>query len=481
MPIHKLLYIEKYEAMLNGAMKYSLEFDTPNEEIIGFMAYIGKSQNCDRFYIFEDSTHGEFTSNTYEWCAPGITAEKDSLQKVDKSTLKTWYNMFAQEEAVIIQDLEDIRDTETALYELLHRQGIQSLVVYPLTVKNKIIGFFGVDNPDIAETVEIKAFLSMASSFMVSMLRRRNTFFKLQKDAAIKSYQAIAQIYLSMHRVNIQANTFETIKTHGIIESNRTSSANTNFQQQVWAIADATVTEDYVEEVKAFTDLATLEQRLENSIFIEHEFVGKIAGWCRHQFIVADRDAKGHILHVIYTVEIINETKKRENHLRYLARTDMLTGLNNRGSGEQKVKELLQQGQPGALALIDCDRFKSINDTYGHMVGDQVLIALAEAIAKGIHKGDIALRLGGDEFAIYMLNIVDKEKAKMHIQHVFDEVNKIHIPQLYDHPIHISMGVTFFQPETPMKFDHLYQQADKAMYESKRTVGTIATFYEDIK
>ena len=94
MPIHKLLYIEKYEAMLNGAMKYSLEFDTPNEEIIGFMAYIGKSQNCDRFYIFEDSTHGEFTSNTYEWCAPGITAEKDTLQKVEKSTLKTWYDMY---------------------------------------------------------------------------------------------------------------------------------------------------------------------------------------------------------------------------------------------------------------------------------------------------------------------------------------------------------------------------------------------------
>ena len=481
MPMHKLLYIEKYEVMLNGAMKYSLEFDTPNEEIIGFMSYIGKSQNCDRFYIFEDSTHGEFTSNTYEWCAPGITAEKDSLQKVDKSSLKTWYNMFAQDEAVIIQDLEDIRDTETALYELLHRQGIKSLVVYPLTVKNKIIGFFGVDNPDIEETVEIKAFLSMASSYMVSMLRRRNTFFKLQKDAAIKSYQAIAQIYLSMYRVNIQTNAFEIIKTHSIIEVNRTSSTNTDFQQQAWAIADATVTEDYVEEVKAFTDLATLEQRLENSIFIEHEFVGKTAGWCRQQFIVADRDAEGHILNVIYTIEIINEAKKRENHLRYLAQTDMLTGLNNRGSGEQKVKELLQQGQPGALALIDCDRFKSINDTYGHMAGDQVLIALAEAIAKGIHKGDIALRLGGDEFAIYMLNIVDKEKAKVHIQHVFDEVNKIHIPQIYGHPIHISMGVTFFQPETPMKFDHLYQQADKAMYESKRTVGTIATFYEDVK
>ena len=442
MPLHKLLYIEKYEAILNGAMKYSLEFDTPNEEIIGFMTYIGKSHNCDRLFIFEDGTHGNFTSNTYEWCAPGITAEKDSLQKVDKSTLKTWYDKFAQDKAIIIQDLEDIRDTEPDLYELLHRQGIKSLVVHPLTVKNQIIGFFGIDNPDIEETVEIKAFVSMASFFMVSMLRRRNTFFKLQKEAGIKSYQAIAQIYLSMHRVNIQTNTFETIKTHSIIENHRTSSTSTNFQQQVWAVADATVTEGCIKEVKAFTNLATLEKRLEGSIFIEHEFVVKTAGWCRHQFIVADRDAKGHILNVIYTVEIINEAKKRENHLRYLAQTDMLTGLNNRGSGEQKIKDLLDKGQQGFLAIIDCDRFKSINDTYGHMVGDQVLIALAEAIAKGIHKGDIALRLGGDEFAIYMINIADKESAREHIQHVFDQVNKIHIPQLYNHPIHISMGVT---------------------------------------
>ena len=106
---------------------------------------------------------------------------------------------------------------------------------------------------------------------------------------------------------------------------------------------------------------------------------------------------------------------------------------------------------------------------------------MAEAIAKGIHKGDIALRLGGDEFAIFMNNIENKEKANIRIQQVFDNVNKIHIPQIYDHPIHISMGVTFFYPESPVEFDHLYQQADKALYESKRTLGTIATFYEDIK
>ena len=481
MPIQKLLHKEKYETILNSAMKYSMEFDTPNEEINAFMSYIGRANNCDRFYIFEDSTKGDFTSNTYEWCAAGVQPQKDSLQKVDKALLNTWYELFEHKQTVIIQDISDIRESESALYDLLKEQNIHNIVVAPLRIRNRVIGFFGVDNPDINESMEIKIFLSMTASFILSMLRRRNTFFKMQKDSIIKSYQAIAQIYLSMHRINIQTGDFDVIKTHDVIESNRIYAENTNFQEQLWAIAEATIANDYIEAVKAFTDFSTLEERMKDHIVIEQEFLSKLVGWCRHQFIAADRDEKGRILHVISTVEVINEAKKRENHLRYLAQTDMLTGLNNRGCGEQKIKELLKKNQQGFLALIDCDHFKSINDTYGHMVGDQVLISIAEAIARGIHKGDIAMRLGGDEFAVYMLNICDKMNAKIHIQHIFDEIGRIHVHQLHGSPIHVSMGVTFFCPKTPIDFDHLYQQSDKALYESKRTEGTIATFYDDIK
>ena len=481
MPSQKLLYKERYETVLNEAMQYSMEFDLPDEEINAFISYIGKANKCDRFYIFEDSLTENITVNTYEYCAPGIQPQKDNLQRVDKEALKEHYEFFKKDQAIVIPSVTALQDSNPELYELLHMQGIRSMIAAPLISQKKLIGCFGVDNPNIDENAEIRIFLSMASAFIVSLLRRREALRKMQKAATIKSYQHIAQIYLSMHKVNIQDNTFETIKTHEIIDSNRPSTANRDFQQQIWAIADSTVTEEHLENVKAFTNLSTLDERMEDSIFIEHEFVGKTVGWCRQQFIAVDRDEHGHILHAIYTIEVINDAKKRENHLRYLAQTDMLTGLNNRGSGEQKVKELLAQGQQGLMALIDCDRFKSINDTYGHMAGDQVLIALAEAIARGIHKGDIALRLGGDEFAIFMSNIENKEKANIRIQQVFDNVNKIHIPHIYGHPIHISMGVTFFYPESPVEFDHLYQQADKALYESKRTLGTIATFYEDIK
>lgn len=481
MPSQKLLYKERYETVLNEAMRYSMEFDMPDEEINAFISYIGKANKCDRFYIFEDSLTENITVNTYEYCAPGIQPEKNNLQRVDKEALKEHYAIFANGQSIVVPSVAALQDSNPALYELLHMQDIRSMIATPLISQKKLIGCFGVDNPNIDENAEIRIFLSMASSFIVSLLRRRDAFRKMKKETVIKSYQHIAQIYLSMHRVNIQDNTFEVIKTHDIIESNQPSTSNTDFQQQIWAIADVSVTEEHLENVKAFTNLSTLDKRMGDSIFIEHEFVSKTIGWCRQQFIVVDRDEHGHILHAIYTTEVINDAKKRENYLRYLAQTDMLTGLNNRGSGEQKVKELLNKGQQGLLALIDCDRFKSINDTYGHMAGDQVLIAVAEAISKGTRKGDIALRLGGDEFAIFMSNIEHKEKAKIRIQHVFDEVNKIHIPQIYDHPIHISIGVTFFHPETPMEFDLLYQQADKALYESKRTLGSIATFYEDIK
>ena len=91
MPLQELLYKERYETVLNEAMRYSMEFDMPDEEINAFISYIGKANKCDRFYIFEDSLTENITVNTYEYCAPGIQPEKNNLQRVDKEALKEHY------------------------------------------------------------------------------------------------------------------------------------------------------------------------------------------------------------------------------------------------------------------------------------------------------------------------------------------------------------------------------------------------------
>lgn len=187
MPSQKLLYKQRYETVLNKAMAYSMEFDMPDEEISAFISYIAKANKCDRFYIFEDSPTENITVNTYEWCAPGIQPEKDNLQRVDKDTLKEQYEFFNKEQPIVIPNIAILQDSNPPLYELLHMQGIHSMIASPLMSQKKLIGCFGVDNPNIDENSEIRIFLSMASSFIVSLLRRREALRKMQKPPSSKA------------------------------------------------------------------------------------------------------------------------------------------------------------------------------------------------------------------------------------------------------------------------------------------------------
>lgn len=116
-------------------------------------------------------------------------------------------------------------------------------------------------------------------------------------------------------------------------------------------------------------------------------------------------------MHVLFCIECIEEEKKRENRLIYLSQTDLMTGLYNRGSGEKIISDLLKEKTGGLLCLLDCDKFKVINDTYGHATGDKVIIAIAENLRKSCRENDVILRLGGDEFAIFMPGMLKKASA----------------------------------------------------------------------
>ena len=147
-----------------------------------------------------------------------------------------------------------------------------------------------------------------------------------------------------------------------------------------------------------------------------------------------------------------------------------MTGLYNRGSGEQRVTAFLQKKTEGLFCLIDCDKFKSINDTYGHIVGDEVIVAVAETLQKTCRKDDIVMRLGGDEFALYIPDM-KKEQAPFFIERLFGEFAKIIIPEMKGRKIYISLGAAFSHEDEQISFDQIYRDADGAMYESKKTEG----------
>ena len=172
--------VQNLESIINEGLRVALLEETPDQSLEVLLEHLGKALNGERTYIFEQNESG-CDDNTYEWVADGVEPEKDNLQNVPPEVCASWYQNFVIGKHIIIEDLEDIRDTDPLQYENLKRQSIHSLVVVPLYNGKKIIGFYGVDNPPVKSLEYASNMLQTAAYFIVSSLKRRNLFRELQK------------------------------------------------------------------------------------------------------------------------------------------------------------------------------------------------------------------------------------------------------------------------------------------------------------
>lgn len=167
------------EALVNEGLRLALSADSPIQSINILLEYLGQTLLSERVYIFEENTDGSY-DNTYEWCAGGVIPQKDNLQQVPYEAVELWFQKFRSNENVIITDVELTRESDPIAYEYLKPQGIQSLVVSPLVVNKKIIGFYGVDNPPADHLGHISTMFQVVGHFMVSLLKRRELVKRLE-------------------------------------------------------------------------------------------------------------------------------------------------------------------------------------------------------------------------------------------------------------------------------------------------------------
>lgn len=359
-------------------------------------------------------------------------------------------------------------------------------MVCPIRYKDEIKGFFGLDNPPESDTLGLTRFLDMIGTLLISLLKLRNSFTKSNKEAKFSSYSSLSSIYISMAVVNVQTHRYHIVKTLDEVthflgvkpQKEGEYKIDEDFPGHINSVMDEFCTKAHRKEALEFVDITTVEDRLRGKNTIVHELIGKVSGWCRERFIPVDYDDDGRLWHVLYCVENIDEEKRRENRLMYLAQTDLMTGIRNRGSGENKITEYLVRKQCGLLCLLDCDKFKSINDTYGHVVGDKVIIAIADTLRKSCRDDDVVLRLGGDEFAVFIPGMLDKERAEAFFDRLFSNIEHIDIAEMNGKHILLSLGACFYDGMDCITFDQLYRRADTAMYDSKKKQGYSATIFD---
>lgn len=198
--------------------------------------------------------------------------------------------------------------------------------------------------------------------------------------------------------------------------------------------------------------------------------------------VSAVREGKGGAVanHIGIAIDI-TDRKHNEERIQFLAHHDVLTELPNRSLCVQRLQAALAQapitGEKVAVLFIDLDRFKSINDTLGHHIGDGLLRSVAARLTQAVRGRDTVSRLGGDEFVVVMRDVAGREDVQQLVERrLIPHIRQSHPVEGHELNVSCSVGIAVY-PEDGSDIDELMRRADAAMYEAKTTGRDMALFY----
>jgi len=193
-------------------------------------------------------------------------------------------------------------------------------------------------------------------------------------------------------------------------------------------------------------------------------------------------DHAGNPAHYISVFSDITSLKKSQEKLDFLAHHDPLTELPNRllfnARLEHAVKHALRKNSRLALLFLDLDRFKLINDTYGHKIGDELLKSVGERLAGTVRLGDVVARNGGDEFTMLVEDIDEPADAALVAEKVLNAFNEPFELLGNDYSVSTSIGISIY-PDDANTPDGLLQNADAAMYRAKEAGRNGYAYFSD--
>ena len=217
-----------------------------------------------------------------------------------------------------------------------------------------------------------------------------------------------------------------------------------------------------------------------SNIFINRRKDGSL--FYEEQTITPIKDHAGKITHFVSTGKDISERIQVQERLQHMAHHDALTDLPNRNLFLDRLQQSLTRARWHdrlvAVMFLDLDRFKNINDTLGHTVGDQLLLQLSERLSNSVRDGDTIGRFGGDEFAILLDDINSDSHISLLAEKLLDTLKKPFKINKHELFVTASIGISIF-PNDGEDSDTLLRNADVAMYRAKDLGKNNYQFYSD--
>ncbi|MDD5029264.1 MAG: EAL domain-containing protein [Rhodoferax sp.] len=303
-------------------------------------------------------------------------------------------------------------------------------------------------------------------------------------DAVLTSFTPINVLKLMEQRLQLWAKVFEA-SSEGIVimdAEQKIISVNQAFCKATSYGFYEVIGEHLTSLLGATPEVSATEigQEIASSIDRRHEWQGEVRLTTRGGLtypallmISAVRDdvREDLVSHYIAICIDITDRKKAEERVQFLALHDVLTALPNRALCIQTLDAALAQarrsGECIGVLFIDLDRFKAINDTLGHHIGDGLLRSVAARLQQAVRSGDTVSRLGGDEFVVILRGLKDASDAHQQAeQRIIPLIRQVH--QVQDHELYVScsVGVATY-PQDGTDRDELMRRADAAMYNAK--------------
>jgi len=426
------------------------------------LARLGAATGADRVCVFQNRFDVDAAPDTsalrHEWADPGATARccDPPLREVSFTDVAPRW-MRRMERGLSVRG--DVAGFPAGLRALLERQGVVSLLAVPINLHGRFWGFVSFDSVSARRDwsgAELSVLRIVAASLGAAIERKRVLDELRLSAAVVDSTQdgvVIADLagrILAVNRAYTEITGYAEAeilgRNPGVLSSGRHDAA---FYQAMWASIAAT----------GHWQGELWNRRKNGEVFPEWLSISTV------------RDEQGTPSHYVGVFTDISQIKCSEAELEHLAHYDPLTGLPNRLLLHSRLQHAIdtaqRNGQQLALLMLDLDRFKDVNDSFGHPAGDELLMQVADRLKSRLRGADTLARLGGDEFIVLLEGVThDTDVARVagEIIAVFDRAWTV--ANGAQVRIGTSVGISLY-PSHGQSAAELLQQADTALYLAK--------------
>lgn len=330
----------------------------------------------------------------------------------------------------------------------------------------KIITAFDVESSNkglIRNSLIIIAYLLLAV-FVLGIILKKLHSLNMEKQRDYGVLVSMAQMFFTVYLIDLEKNKVSEYRSNDQIRDLIKSVDGAINQMRL--TMSSTITEEYLERILTFTDLTTLSKRMKNKNYISCDVVGTYFGWTRVSFFVLQKNSEGFPTKVVYTTQDIDEQKKEEERLLLTSKTDSLTKLFNRRAFENDIEKYNTQDFEDDFMLLsmDLNGLKTVNDTFGHAAGDDLIIAASNAMRKVLKPYGKIYRMGGDEFTALLQIPKDEIESVMNLFYETTQMWKSNA----SYGLSISCGYVASPEAKGKKYREIEKLADSRMYEAKR-------------